>query len=288
MNAQTGIIAAPMTYAVSGEQYIAVLAGWGGAFALPPGELSFKSGHLPNISRVLVFKLGGGMSLPPAPEPTQQVLNPPASAADQATVDRGKAVYSRFCSTCHGDAAVSGGLVPDLRYSAFLGNDQWFDIVLGGALKDGGMASFRPVLSHDQVANIRAYVIARANQDKAPPPPVPGAAPGPPADGAPAANGGGTPLPAQPAANGGPQHTTPLTPPVPSARPAPSGPSGTRTENKPTPPVRQAAAAPKPAKPVVRRVVHAPVKPATPTVARSASPAPSQDPATEPPPVPPQ
>ena len=28
--AQTGIIAAPMTYAIDGEQYVAVLAGWGG------------------------------------------------------------------------------------------------------------------------------------------------------------------------------------------------------------------------------------------------------------------
>ncbi|MFV0278901.1 MAG: PQQ-dependent dehydrogenase, methanol/ethanol family [Parahaliea sp.] len=32
--AKTGIVAAPITYAVDGEQYVAVAAGWGGAFAL--------------------------------------------------------------------------------------------------------------------------------------------------------------------------------------------------------------------------------------------------------------
>ncbi len=274
---------------MSGEQYVAVLAGWGGAFALPPGELSFKSGHLPNISRVLVFKLGGGLALPPAPEPSHPVLNPPPATADPATVERGKAVYSRYCSVCHGDAAVSGGLVPDLRYSAFLGNDQWFDIVLGGALKDGGMAAFGSVLSRDQVAAIRAYVIARANQDKPPPPmlpgpdQLPGAAPGAPVEGAPAT----TTVPAAaapPTANGGGEHTTTVTPPARGAPPVPSGPSGTHSEDVTATSRRHAAVAPapKPVKPTPVR--HAPMRPATPP---PVSATPSQEPATEPPPAPP-
>jgi quinohemoprotein ethanol dehydrogenase len=176
MPVQTGVVAAPMTYAVGGTQYIAVMAGWGGVYALEPGELSFKSGRVPNISRLLVFKLGANQQLPPAPPRQEQVLDPPPAIADTATVEQGKAVYSPYCSVCHGDAAVSGGLVPDLRYSSFLGNDQWFAIVLDGALKDGGMAAFKPALNHDQASAIRAYVIARANQDK---PPAPEAAPTP-------------------------------------------------------------------------------------------------------------
>ena len=163
---QTGVLAAPMTYTAGGEQYIAVLAGWGGAYALAPGELSFKSGHIPNISRVLAFKIGGTASLPPAPVQTMPPLSPPKSTADAKTIAAGKGYFARYCGVCHGDAAVSGGVIPDLRYSGALKSDSWFDIVLNGALKDQGMASFADALNHDQAAAIRAYVIARANESK--------------------------------------------------------------------------------------------------------------------------
>jgi mono/diheme cytochrome c family protein len=103
----------------------------------------------------------------PAPPPRQDaVLNPPPHIADAATVDRGKAVYSRWCSVCHGDAVVSGGLVPDLRYSNYLASDGWFAVVLDGLLRDKGMAPFKSVLNRNQVADVRAYVIARANESK--------------------------------------------------------------------------------------------------------------------------
>ena len=38
-DAQTGIIAAPITYEVDGEQYVAILAGWGGAAPNAAGEI---------------------------------------------------------------------------------------------------------------------------------------------------------------------------------------------------------------------------------------------------------
>ena len=60
--AQTGVMAGPVTYAIDGEQYVAVLAGWGGVFPLAAGEVSFKSGRVRNISRMLVFNLGGTAS----------------------------------------------------------------------------------------------------------------------------------------------------------------------------------------------------------------------------------
>ena len=34
----TGIVAAPVTYAIDGEQYVAVIAGWGGSFTLFTGR----------------------------------------------------------------------------------------------------------------------------------------------------------------------------------------------------------------------------------------------------------
>ncbi len=71
--AQTGIVAAPATYALGAEQYVVVVAGWGGTYAISGGDASRKGGPAINRSRVLAFKLGGTAKLP---EPT-----PPAPPA---------------------------------------------------------------------------------------------------------------------------------------------------------------------------------------------------------------
>jgi PQQ-dependent dehydrogenase (methanol/ethanol family) len=169
--AQTGVIAAPVTYSVNGEQYVAVLVGWGGVFPLATGEVALKTRPLPNIGRMLAFKLRGKATLPPQPEFQPPVLNPPAPTASSATVEKGQQLYQIYCGACHGDVAVSGRILPDLRYSSTLANNQWFNIVLGGALQSNGMVSFAKEISHQDAAAIRAYVILRANQSK--PQPVP-------------------------------------------------------------------------------------------------------------------
>ena len=165
MFAQSAIMAAPATYEVDGEQYIAVLSGWGGIYPLLQGKDAGKSGNDRNVSRVLVFKLGGTTRLPPL-EPRRQVINPPTDTADATTVATGGALFGRFCGVCHGQDAVAGGIVPDLRVSRFLGDDFWYEIVLNGAMKDNGMAPFGSVLDHHQAEAIRAYVIHRANEDR--------------------------------------------------------------------------------------------------------------------------
>lgn len=172
-DAQSGVVAAPITYTVSGEQYIAVLAGWGGVFPLSYGEVAFSSGRTQNISRLLAFKLGSKASLPPLPQFSPPQLNPPKSTATAATIQKGEALFQRYCLTCHGDVAVGGGVLPDLRYSGTLDNDQWFDIVLKGQRKQAGMVAFEKELSRDDAAAIRAYVILRANQSVPSPTPAP-------------------------------------------------------------------------------------------------------------------
>lgn len=164
--AQTGVMAGPATYTVNGEQYVAVLAGWGGVFPLITGEIAFKSGKQRNVSRMLVFKLEGKANLPPLPEMELAVLNPPPLKATSATLQKGQMLFQTYCSACHGDAVVSGGVLPDLRYSSTLANDQWFSIVLRGLLKPNGMVSFSQELSHQDAEAIRAYVIQRAHQTK--------------------------------------------------------------------------------------------------------------------------
>ena len=172
IDAQTGVMAGPVTYTVDGEQYVAVLAGWGGVFPLVAGEVSFKSGRVRNISRMLAFKLDGRAGLPPLAPYEEPVLNPPASTASAAEIHHGEAVYQRFCSGCHGDVAVSGGLLPDLRYSSLLTDPLWFGIVRDGAYQALGMVGFGKEVSQQDAADIRAYVIFRANQS------VSGAKPG--------------------------------------------------------------------------------------------------------------
>ena len=167
MFAQSPVMAAPVTYEINGEQYIAVLAGWGGAYPLMQGQQSDKSGNMRNVSRLLVFKLGASISLPPLPPEPKLALNPPANSVDPVSVAGGEALFGRFCSVCHGEAAVGGGVVPDLRGSPFIAADAWYSIVLDGALKEGGMAPFGSVLNRAQASAIRDYVVHRAYEDEA-------------------------------------------------------------------------------------------------------------------------
>jgi quinohemoprotein ethanol dehydrogenase len=163
-DAQTGVMAGPVTYTVNGQQYVAVLAGWGGVFPLVTGEVSFKSGRVRNVSRVLAFKLNGKASLPPLPPFEERALNPPPSTASTSAIQHGEAVYQRFCCGCHGDVAVSGGLLPDLRYSTALEENLWFKIVRGGAYQSMGMVAFGKEVSQRDADDVRSYVIFRAHQ----------------------------------------------------------------------------------------------------------------------------
>nr|WP_321396907.1 PQQ-dependent dehydrogenase, methanol/ethanol family [Emcibacter sp.] len=166
--AQTGIVAAPVTYTIGEEQYVAVLAGWGGVWPLVTGVLADVSGPVRNISRLLVFKLNGTAELPPVPPLNELPLDPPPLTAGDDVVLQGGNLFARYCGTCHGDAAVAGSLTPDLRHSGLLfDEDSWKMVVIDGELKHNGMVSWEPVISPAEADSIRHYVIKRANEDKA-------------------------------------------------------------------------------------------------------------------------
>ncbi|MDH4253315.1 MAG: PQQ-dependent dehydrogenase, methanol/ethanol family [Gammaproteobacteria bacterium] len=167
MHAQTGVQAGPATYLVDGEQYISVAAGWGGIYALAPGEIGLLSGRLGNKSRILAFKLGGQARLPEAEPLAPLVFTPPATEASGDEVQHGKFLYHRHCVACHGDAAVSAGMLPDLRATPMLHGDAFQSVVLGGALVDRGMVSFAEELDENGVEAIRAYLVARAHESAA-------------------------------------------------------------------------------------------------------------------------
>ena len=164
---QTGVVAPPISYEIDGEQYISVNAGWGGAFALVFGEY-VQSESLPNVSRVLTFKLGANGTLPEVAWKPSVTFNPPKLSANTETLALGLLTYQDTCMGCHGLNAVSGLLIPDLRGSAYLWDEQgWDEVVRGGKLRDRGMASFDENLNEEQVNAIRAYVIQQAHRGHA-------------------------------------------------------------------------------------------------------------------------
>lgn len=161
---QTGVLAAPMSYAIDGEQYIAIVVGWGAISGNFVSTVLNADGNMRNISRILAFKIGGTAQLPapperPAPPP------PPEDFGSQEQIVAGGGDYVRYCADCHGLDAKSGGVLPDLRHSAMTRTTESFaSVVLEGIYLDKGMASFAPVLTAEEAESIRAYIAYQANQ----------------------------------------------------------------------------------------------------------------------------
>ena len=158
--AGTGIVAPPITYELDGVQYVAVMAGWGGAFALVAGDAAAAAGVVDNRGRLLVWKLGGTVQLPPQQAAAREVAAVPAHFG-AATVARGNHTYHRWCAVCHGVGVVSGGVLPDLRKVDPKVYPMMDAIVLEGALAGNGMPRFDAWLGPEDVAAIRAYVLTR-------------------------------------------------------------------------------------------------------------------------------
>jgi quinohemoprotein ethanol dehydrogenase len=158
--AGTGVIAPPVSYRVDGEQYVSVMAGWGGGFALAsadPPEETLAGG---NAGRLLTFKLGGDARLPP-PQRVARSFEPIVADLPAAEVAAGMRVFHEWCVACHGPAAIGGGTIPDLRTAAPAVYDALPKIVLEGALRSKGMPGFGEWLDVNDVAVLRAYLLSR-------------------------------------------------------------------------------------------------------------------------------
>jgi len=154
----TGMMAGPISYEIDGVQYVAVLAGFGGAMnqiGYTPGSAALK---YQNSERVLVFQLHGGtVTRPPLRTRELQPL-PPLTSSDPAVIARGQSLIGR-CAGCHGYRGIPNGY-PDL-WNLPAGTHAAFQaIVRDGALSYAGMPSFKDVLSVDDVNAIQAFIIA--------------------------------------------------------------------------------------------------------------------------------
>lgn len=158
---KTGIIAPPITYQVDGEQYVAVLAGWGGGAAITfdPNVPHHTYG---NNGRLLVFELGGENKVPIPKKRHPELAKPPILEFSEQQVIAGKKTYHRNCGVCHGLLVVGSYSIKDLRYSDKIIHDISPNIVLDGIFAAKGMASFADLLDRKDVDNIQAYFLSEA------------------------------------------------------------------------------------------------------------------------------
>lgn len=164
--AGTGVVAAPVTYTVDGVQYVSVMAGWGGAFALVGGDAAAAAG-VRNQGRLLTYALGGKATPPSKPAAPAVVAASSAPPALKTTVEHGEQLFARYCAVCHGIGAIGGGVLPDLRHTSPEVQAGFPTIVLMGALKSKGMPSFAQWLTEKDVDAILAYIRKRAAEEAA-------------------------------------------------------------------------------------------------------------------------
>ena len=139
----TSMVAAPMTYKIGDTQYLAVMCAWGGGgwYLWQPDMAAYRYG---NGGRILVFRLGGGVTPKPPPVPDLgRIPRPPAQTASAKVVARGAALFAQNCRACHADAGRGG--TPDLTRMP-VGRHAAFDRVLEGALVPAGMPRWSDVL----------------------------------------------------------------------------------------------------------------------------------------------
>jgi quinohemoprotein ethanol dehydrogenase len=157
INVRTGMAAAPISYAVGGEQYIAVMAGMGGSYSwyFTRPSAAYRYG---NDGRIVAFKLGGSrVPLPPKIDRNVPIPAPPDVPTSPQMVARGAQLFEQArCNWCH---STSHGLVPNLFAMSAQKHALFKEIVLGGALQSKGMASFADQLSEADVDAIHAFIV---------------------------------------------------------------------------------------------------------------------------------
>lgn len=164
-NAGLGIIAAPMSYAAGGKQYVSVLVGWGGTTASMSSVLDVGWKYGAQTRRLLTFAIGGKATLPHEPGRDMKVaaLDDPDLIIDEADVVAGKSL-SIACMSCHGAGFRGAGAPgPDLRESAIaLRLDTFTQLVREGRL-ERGMPHFK-WMTDTQIRQLHAYLRARARE----------------------------------------------------------------------------------------------------------------------------
>jgi quinohemoprotein ethanol dehydrogenase len=169
----------PVTFSVTGEQYVITPVGWGsGSRLFAPARTMATPESKRGPVRLLAFKLGATTPFPYPQIVIPPVPMPPEQKASEEVIRKGEKLYGTFvCDGCHSPeldgsgAWVLNGAIPDLRYMPPDAHKDWYQIVLGGSHWDKGMPGFADppkfAFPHDKMTvadadAIHAYVIEGA------------------------------------------------------------------------------------------------------------------------------
>ena len=152
----TGIGAGPITYKVEGKQYVTVVAGWGGAFALAGGEAA-KSTNSDSRGRVVTYALPSDAP-PPTSEQMMEFLD------REGDINEGERRFHKNCAVCHGAGGQSGsGAIPDLRNSV-LPYEAFDAVVRQGLLVGRGMPNLGRWVSAEDTMLIKKFLETRRDK----------------------------------------------------------------------------------------------------------------------------
>jgi quinohemoprotein ethanol dehydrogenase len=154
----TGVIAAPSTYEVDGQQYVSIAVGWGGVYGLAQ-----RASEREGPGTVFTYKIGGTAKAPDfVAYRSEQLLA--GVKYDPAHVQEGTLLYVSNCVFCHGVPGVDrGGNIKNLGYvkADVIGSLDKF--VFNGPFVEQGMPDFTGKLTPEQVTKIQAFIQGTAD-----------------------------------------------------------------------------------------------------------------------------
>ena len=158
----TSILGPPISFAIDGTQYVAVMTGTGGGNHFDGYFNDHATIRYGNHGRMLVFTLDGTAELPRPTVLDRQIPERTPAPVSTEDLDRGDVLYHSWCAPCHGINVASGGVYPDLRLMNDGVVDTFEQIVIDGTRASLGMASFADVLTAEDAELVLAYVLHRA------------------------------------------------------------------------------------------------------------------------------
>lgn len=152
-----GIMAAPMTYELGGNQYVSVLAGWGGSSGLfgPNYDGAYKP-----QGRLWTFQLNGSEIVPVEGQPIPELTAIPFDDSPER-LSEGMNKYIQNCGLCHGADGASGGAIADLRYASEATYDNFHSIVREGAYTSLGMPNLGATVSVEDLDTIKNWILSQ-------------------------------------------------------------------------------------------------------------------------------
>jgi quinohemoprotein ethanol dehydrogenase len=154
----TGVVAAPSTYEVDGQQYVSIAVGWGGVYGLAQ-----RANEKEGPGTVYTFRIGGTAT---PPDVSKYQIGPLVAGVkyDPAHVQEGTMLYVNNCVFCHGVPGVDrGGNIKNLGYVSADLLTNLGSVLFNGPFVSQGMPDFTGKLKPEDVAKLQAFIQGTAD-----------------------------------------------------------------------------------------------------------------------------